>query len=171
MSADRLHASLEVPFKHNRCDSRQCVQGPFKASRRAFAATLLNRPQKSEESKKETTNKELRSERKEYAKIRRRLFCWRRSHRFAVFFTLARSGSRVITNYTNRTLWKQFQIVLLKAAALWVVFAGSERQLCAKLMLLVTKKEKKGATAPLKLSPRRCVRHDRRDAVSYLKSK
>jgi hypothetical protein len=31
MRADRLHVSLEVPFKHNRCDSRQCVQGPFRA--------------------------------------------------------------------------------------------------------------------------------------------
>ena len=27
MRADRLHASLEVPFKHNRCDSRQAFKG------------------------------------------------------------------------------------------------------------------------------------------------
>ena len=143
MSADRLHASLEVPFKHNRCDSRQCVQGPFKASRRAFAATLLNRPQKSEESKKETTNKELRRERKEYAKIRRKLFCCRRSRTASLSFLLQRAqavGSSPTTKI--EPLWKQFQIVLL--ARLWVVFAGSERQLCAKLTLLVTKKEKKG---------------------------
>ena len=65
MSADRLHASLEVPFKHNRCDSRQCVQGPFKAYQPALATTLLNGHYKSKESEKEIICQELRIGRKE----------------------------------------------------------------------------------------------------------
>jgi hypothetical protein len=104
---------------------------------------LLNGPQKAAELKKETTKKELRRERKEYAKIRRRLFCCRRSRIVLLSFLLQRAkavGSSPTTQV--EPLWKQFQIVLLER--LWVVFAGSERQLCAKLTLLVTKKEKKG---------------------------
>jgi hypothetical protein len=84
VSADRLHASLEVPFKHNRCDSRQCVQGPFKASRRAFAATLLNGHYKSKESEKEIICQELWIGRKENAKRRLRPCCLRHSPHFAL---------------------------------------------------------------------------------------
>jgi hypothetical protein len=60
MRADRLHTSLEVPLKHNRCDSRQCVQGPFKAYQPAIATTLLNGHYKSTESEKEIICQELR---------------------------------------------------------------------------------------------------------------
>jgi len=45
-----LHTLLEVAFKHNRCDSSGCVSRDFKAKLRAFAATLLNGPHKSEQS-------------------------------------------------------------------------------------------------------------------------
>jgi hypothetical protein len=84
MRADRLHASLEVPFKHNRCDSRQCVQGPFKAYQPALATTLLNGHYKSKESEKEIICQELRIGRKENAKRRLRPCCLRRSLRFAL---------------------------------------------------------------------------------------
>jgi hypothetical protein len=82
--ADRLNASLEVPFKHNRCDSRQCVQGPFKAYQPALATTILNGHYKSKESEKEIIYQELRIGRKENAKRRLRPCCLRRSLRFAL---------------------------------------------------------------------------------------
>jgi hypothetical protein len=44
MRADRLHASVEGPFKHNRMIRGSAFQGLFKAYLRAFATTLLNWP-------------------------------------------------------------------------------------------------------------------------------
>jgi hypothetical protein len=46
-----------IPFHFN-C-AAACIQGLFKAQLRAFATALLEKPQKSKESEKETTKKEL----------------------------------------------------------------------------------------------------------------
>jgi hypothetical protein len=98
VGADRLHASQEVLFKHNRCDSRQCVQGPFKAYQPTLATTLLNGHYKSKESEKEIIYQELRIGRKENAKRRLRPCCLRRSFRFALKigqFALRRVSKRL----------------------------------------------------------------------------
>ena len=107
----KCHSSITVVIRGS------CVQGPFKAYRRAFATTLLNGPQKSKESKKETTYKELRrGERNTLSKTK--AFVAGVSHRFAVFFTFStfwQSGHYLLTQI--EPLRKQFQIVLLEAAA------------------------------------------------------
>jgi hypothetical protein len=94
MRADRLHASQEVPFKHNRCDSRQCVQGPFKAYQPCSCHHASERASEIKGIGERGSLLRAKESRKKHAKIIRRLFCCRRSRTVSLsFLTPARSGS------------------------------------------------------------------------------